>query len=77
MRMASNLLIEDPERPSGVRRFWTRVIPELAKRLESGEELHLRDLGLRRGAQFSWEATAASTPGMYREAAERREDRRK
>ena len=27
--------------PSGAHWFWTRVIPEMAKRLESGEELHL------------------------------------
>ena len=41
MRVAINLLTEDPERPSGAHWFWTRVIPEMAKRLESGEELHL------------------------------------
>ena len=31
----------DPDNPSGAHWFWTRVIPEMAKRLESGEELHL------------------------------------
>jgi glycosyltransferase involved in cell wall biosynthesis len=41
MRVAVNLLTEDPENPSGAHWFWTRVIPEMAKRLESGEELHL------------------------------------
>ena len=41
MRVAINLLPEDPENPSGAHWFWTRVIPEMAKRLESGEELHL------------------------------------
>jgi glycosyltransferase involved in cell wall biosynthesis len=41
MRVAINLLTEDPEQPSGAHWFWTRVIPEMAKRLESGEELHL------------------------------------
>jgi len=41
MRVAINLLTEDPKRPSGAHWFWTRVIPEMAKRLESGEELHL------------------------------------
>ena len=41
MRVAINLLTEDPENPSGAHWFWTRVIPEMAKRLESGEELHL------------------------------------
>jgi glycosyltransferase involved in cell wall biosynthesis len=41
MRVAINLLTEDPESPSGAHWFWTRVIPEMAKRLEFGEELHL------------------------------------
>ncbi len=41
MRVAINLLTEDPQNLSGAHWFWTRVIPEMAKRLESGEELHL------------------------------------
>ena len=41
MRVAINLLPENPEHPSGAHWFWTRVIPEMAKRLEPGEELHL------------------------------------
>jgi glycosyltransferase involved in cell wall biosynthesis len=41
MRVAINLLPENPEHPSGAHWFWTRMIPEMAKRLESGEELHL------------------------------------
>ena len=41
MRVAINLLSEDPANPSGAHWFWTRVIPEMATRLESGEELHL------------------------------------
>ena len=41
MRVAINLLTENPEHPSGAHWFWTRVIPEMAKRLESGEQLHL------------------------------------
>jgi glycosyltransferase involved in cell wall biosynthesis len=41
MRAAVNLLPENPEHPSGAHWFWTRVIPEIAKRLETGEELHL------------------------------------
>jgi glycosyltransferase involved in cell wall biosynthesis len=41
MRAAINLLPENPEHPSGAHWFWTRVIPEMAKRLESGEQLHL------------------------------------
>jgi glycosyltransferase involved in cell wall biosynthesis len=41
MRVAINLLTEDPEHPSGAHWFWTRVIPEMAKRLEPGEELYL------------------------------------
>jgi glycosyltransferase involved in cell wall biosynthesis len=41
MRVAINLLTENPEHPSGAHWFWTRVIPEMAKRLDGGEELHL------------------------------------
>ncbi|HEX6519252.1 MAG TPA: glycosyltransferase family 1 protein [Streptosporangiaceae bacterium] len=41
MRVAINLLTEDPQNPSGAHWFWTRVIPEMAERLDSGEELHL------------------------------------
>jgi glycosyltransferase involved in cell wall biosynthesis len=41
MRVAINLLSEDPGNPSGAHWFWTRVIPEMARRLESGEELYL------------------------------------
>ena len=41
MRVAINLLSEHPEHPSGAHWFWTRVIPEMAKNLERGEELHL------------------------------------
>src|SRR5690349_7984354 len=41
MRVAINLLPENPEHPSGAHWFWTRVIPEMAGRLEKGEELHL------------------------------------
>ena len=41
MRVAINLLTEDPENPSGAHWFWTRVIPEMSRRLEADEELHL------------------------------------
>jgi glycosyltransferase involved in cell wall biosynthesis len=41
MRVAINLLPENPYTPSGAHWFWTRVIPEMAARLEDGEELHL------------------------------------
>jgi glycosyltransferase involved in cell wall biosynthesis len=41
MRAAINLLTDDPANPSGAHWFWTRVIPEMAKRLDFGEELHL------------------------------------
>jgi glycosyltransferase involved in cell wall biosynthesis len=41
MRVAINLLTDDPGNPSGAHWFWTRVIPEMAKRLQFGEELHL------------------------------------
>jgi glycosyltransferase involved in cell wall biosynthesis len=41
MRVAINLLTENPDHPSGAHWFWTRVIPEMAKRLQTGEELRL------------------------------------
>ncbi len=41
MRVAINLLTENPDAPSGAHWCWTRVVPEMAKRLEFGEELHL------------------------------------
>jgi glycosyltransferase involved in cell wall biosynthesis len=41
MRVAINLLTENPENPSGAHFYWTGVIPEMAKRLDRGEELHL------------------------------------
>jgi len=41
MRVAINLLTDDPNNPSGAHWFWTRVIPEMAARLNTGEELHL------------------------------------
>jgi glycosyltransferase involved in cell wall biosynthesis len=41
MRVAINLLTDDPAHPSGAHWFWTRVIPEMAARLQSSEELHL------------------------------------
>ena len=41
MRVAINLLTDDPANPSGAHWFWTRVIPEMAGRLTDGEEFHL------------------------------------
>jgi glycosyltransferase involved in cell wall biosynthesis len=41
MRVAINLLTDDPGNPSGAHWFWTRVIPEMASRLDPGEELRL------------------------------------
>jgi glycosyltransferase involved in cell wall biosynthesis len=41
MRVAINLLTDDPANPSGAHWFWTRVIPEMGKRLTDNEELHL------------------------------------
>ncbi len=41
MRVAINLLTENPDRPSGAHWCWAGVIPEMAKRLEVGEELYL------------------------------------
>lgn len=39
--MAINLLTENPAAPSGAHWCWTRVVPEMAKRLAYDEELHL------------------------------------
>ena len=41
MRVAINLLSDDPRNPTGAHWGWTRMIPEMARRLEPGEELHL------------------------------------
>ena len=41
MRVAINLLTDDPANPSGAHWGWTRIIPEIATRLRDGEELHL------------------------------------
>lgn len=41
MRVAINLLTDDPAHPSGAHWSWTRIIPEMAKRLTEDEELHL------------------------------------
>ena len=41
LRIALNLLPEDPRQPSGAHWCWTRIVPEMANRLGRGEELHL------------------------------------
>jgi glycosyltransferase involved in cell wall biosynthesis len=41
MRVAVNLLTDDPYNPSGAHWFWTRVIPEIAVRMHDDEELRL------------------------------------
>jgi glycosyltransferase involved in cell wall biosynthesis len=41
LRMALNLLTEDPRQPSGAHWCWTRIVPAMAERLLPGEELHL------------------------------------
>jgi glycosyltransferase involved in cell wall biosynthesis len=41
MRVAVNLLTDDPHHPSGAHWFWTRVIPEMAVRMRADEELRL------------------------------------
>ena len=41
MRVAINLLTDDPDNPSGAHWFWTRVIPEMASHMTEDEELHL------------------------------------
>jgi glycosyltransferase involved in cell wall biosynthesis len=41
MRVAINLLTDDPRHPSGAHWFWTRVIPEMASHLSEGEQIQL------------------------------------
>jgi glycosyltransferase involved in cell wall biosynthesis len=41
MRVAINLLTENPDAPSGAHWFWTRIIPEMAARCGPADELHL------------------------------------
>jgi len=41
LRIAMNLLSDDPRQPSGAYWCWTRIVPEMANRLLPGEELHL------------------------------------
>ncbi len=41
MRVAINLLTDDPVNPSGAHWFWTRVIPEMTELLRDGESFHL------------------------------------
>jgi hypothetical protein len=41
MRVAINLLTDDPENPSGAHWFWTRIIPDMAKLLTADEQLYL------------------------------------
>jgi glycosyltransferase involved in cell wall biosynthesis len=41
MRVAVNLLTDDPGNPSGAHWFWTRVIPEMAIRMREDEELRV------------------------------------
>jgi glycosyltransferase involved in cell wall biosynthesis len=41
VRVAINLLTDDPVNPSGAHWYWTRIIPEMIRRLAHDEELHL------------------------------------
>jgi glycosyltransferase involved in cell wall biosynthesis len=41
LNMALNLLTEDPRQPSGAHWCWTRIVPEMASRLQPGETLNL------------------------------------
>ncbi len=41
MRLAVNLLTDDPGHPSGAHWFWTRVIPEMTSLLTEDEQIHL------------------------------------
>ena len=76
MRVAINLLPEDPRNPTGAHWFWTRVIPEMAKRLEPGEQLRLmvspKSGHLYHGYGPDLFCITHSSLDVYREAAERR-----
>ena len=61
--------LSDPQDPASIAKA-------IIEALGPGRD-RMRDLGLRRAAQFTWGATAASTLDVYREVAERREHRRK
>ena len=41
MRVAINLLTDDPANPSGAHWFWTRMIPEMSRLMRDDEEFHL------------------------------------
>jgi hypothetical protein len=41
MRVAINLLTDDPDQPSGAHWFWKQIISEMVPLLAEGEELHL------------------------------------
>jgi len=60
-------VLSDPRDPASI----ARAIVEAA-----GSRDRLRDAGLKRAAEFTWEATSAATLDVYREAAENRKGRR-
>jgi glycosyltransferase involved in cell wall biosynthesis len=62
-------VLADPKDPASI----ARAIVEAA----SPDRDRLRDLGLRRAAQFTWGATAAATLDVYREAAELQQHRQR
>jgi glycosyltransferase involved in cell wall biosynthesis len=61
-------VLADPREPASI----AKALVEAASQ---GRD-RLRDLGLRRAAEFTWGATAASTLDVYREAAVNRNKRR-
>jgi hypothetical protein len=77
MRVATNNLAGDLQQPPGAHRFWTWVIPEMAKRLEPGEQLRLmvspKSGHLYHGYGPDLSCITHPSLDVYREAAERRE----
>ncbi|MBV9446953.1 MAG: glycosyltransferase family 4 protein [Streptosporangiaceae bacterium] len=61
-------ILSDPKDPASIARGIVEAIGPARDRL--------RELGLRRAAEFTWGATAASTLDVYREAADHRKSRR-
>ena len=62
MRVAINLLTDDPANPSGAHWFWTRIIPEMAKLLTEDEEFRLLVSPKSRPMHEGYGPTVATSP---------------
>ncbi len=66
MRVAINLLTDDPDHPSGAHWFWTRIIPEMAPHLAEDEELHLLVSPRSRATHQGYGPASATSPSRGR-----------